>query len=491
MESDHIAKSATCDFCLTVAGGPATNVVFSSPYFVFLFLPAALAMVLLARRWAFLPAIFLVSLAFYYWSAGPRTLILLGIVIVNYGGALWLARSPRIALPVLILVNLATLFWFKYADFVAQNLDLLLGTEWGDRTSRIALPAGISFFVFQAISYLMDVRRGEIRAEKNFARYAAYQSFFPHLIAGPIVRFRDVVDDFIRPRLSVDNFAAGVTRFAHGLFKKVVIADNIAPVADSVFSLPVGEVDFASGWIGAIAYALQIYFDFSGYSDMAIGMAMMFGIRFTENFHRPYASRSITEFWRRWHVTLSSWFRDYLYIPLGGNRGGTWATYRNLLIVFAATGLWHGAAWTFLCWGLYHGAFLVAERLLFRSPLQALQSGALRYFYCLPVVIFGWVLFRADTFSHATGQWAAMLWPFERVSFEMLSANTAITPYSAAALAIGAVIFFLPGDLSFGRRLMEGKSRPSLDLAYTTVALAFAGTLVLTGRYSPFLYFQF
>ncbi|HEV8390054.1 MAG TPA: MBOAT family protein [Dongiaceae bacterium] len=446
---------------------------------------------LLARRWAFLAAIFLVSLAFYHWSAGPRTLILVGIVLVNYGGALWLARQPRIALPVLILVNLATLFWFKYADFAARNIDLLLGTGFGERTSHIALPAGISFFVFQAISYLMDVNRGEIRAEKNFARYAAYQSFFPHLIAGPIVRFRDVVGDFIRPRLSVDNFGAGVTRFAHGLFKKVVIADNVAPVADSVFGLPSGEVDFASGWIGAVAYALQIYFDFSGYSDMAIGMALMFGIRFTENFHRPYASRSITEFWRRWHVTLSSWFRDYLYIPLGGNRGGTLATYRNLLIVFAATGLWHGAAWTFLAWGLWHGVFLVAERLLFRAPLQALQSGALRYLYCLPVILFGWVLFRADTISQAVAQWGAMLRPFEPLSFATLSENTAITPYSAAAMAIGALIFVLPGDSPLGRRLMEGRSQPVLDLAYTAVALVFSGTLVLTGQYSPFLYFQF
>ena len=468
--------------------------VFSSSYFLFIFLPAALAIVLLLRRWAFLPAIFLVSLAFYYWSAGPRTLILFGIVVVNFGGALWLARSPRLALPVLILVNLATLFWFKYADFVARNLDALAGTRLGDITSGIALPAGISFFVFQAISYLMDVRRGEIKAEPNFARYAAYQSFFPHLIAGPIVRFRDVVGDLIRPRLSTDNFAAGVTRFAHGLFKKVVIADNVAPVADAVFALPAGELDFASSWIGAVAYALQIYFDFSGYSDMAIGMAQMFGIRFTENFHRPYASRSITEFWRRWHVTLSSWFRDYLYFPLGGNRGGTLATYRNLLIVFAATGLWHGAAWTFLCWGLFHGAFLVLERVLFRSPLQALRAGIWRYAYCLPVVLLGWVLFRAETLSQAMEYWSAMVQPFTLVSAALISEHTSITPYSAAALAVGALIFVLPGDRSFGSRFAAPSPRRSwvtFDFAYTVIALGFSGVLVWAGKYSPFLYFQF
>ena len=292
----------------------------------------------------------------------------------------------------------------------------------------------------------------------------------------------------IRP----SDFSAGATRFAHGLAKKVIIADNVAPVADAVFRLPAGEHDFVSSWVGAVAYALQIYFDFSGYSDMAIGLARMFGIRFTENFHRPYASRSITEFWRRWHVTLSSWFRDYLYIPLGGNRGGTLATYRNLLLVFAATGLWHGAAWTFLAWGLFHGAFLVLERLAFRAPLEAMRAGFLRYLYCLPVVLFGWVLFRADTLAEALGHWSAMLWPFEPVSFALLSERTAITPYSATALAVGAVIFFLPGETSFGRRLAElSARRPSFDLVYTAGVLVFSGALVLAGKYSPFLYFRF
>ena len=469
--------------------------VFSSSHFLFIFLPVALAITLLLRRWAFLWAIFAVSLVFYYWSAGPRVLILIGIVVINYAGARWLARSAsRLALPVLILANLVILFWFKYADFVSQNIDLLLGTHLGQFTHKIALPAGISFFVFQAISYLMDVRRGEIRAEAQFSRYAAYQSFFPHLIAGPIVRFRDVIDDFIDPRISLDNFSAGVTRFAHGLAKKVIIADNVAPVADAVFRLRAGEHDFFSSWIGATAYALQIYFDFSGYSDMAIGMARMFGIRFTENFHRPYASRSITEFWRRWHVTLSSWFRDYLYIPLGGNRGGTAATYRNLLIVFAATGLWHGAAWTFLCWGLFHGAFLVLERLAFRAPLEAMRAGFLRYVYCLPVVLFGWVLFRANSLAAALAHWSAMLWPFKPVSLALLSERTGITPYSAAALAVGVLIFLLPGELSFGRKLSElagQRAWRGFDLAYTTAALGFSGALVLSGTYSPFLYFQF
>ncbi|HNB26685.1 MAG TPA: MBOAT family O-acyltransferase [Alphaproteobacteria bacterium] len=476
-----------------IGAGPV--VVFSSPYFIFLFLPVALAVVLGLRRLAFLPAIFLASVVFYFWSAGPRAALLVGIIVVNYVGALLLRRAgARLVLPVFIGLNLLVLFWFKYAHFVGENLDLLLGTGLGAMTAKITLPAGVSFFVFQAISYLMDVRRGEIGAETSFFRYAAYQSFFPHLIAGPIVRFRDVIGDFIRPRLGVDTFSAGISRFAHGLLKKVVIADNVAPIADAVFSLPAGEAGFASAWIGAAAYALQIYFDFSGYSDMAIGLAMMFGIRFTENFHRPYASRSITEFWRRWHVTLSSWFRDYLYVPLGGNRGGPIATYRNLLIVFVATGLWHGAGWTFLCWGLFHGLFLVLERLLVGAPLRHLTAGALRYLYCLPVVLFGWVLFRADGLGRAVDLWSAMLQPFALESLVQLSERTAATPYSLAAMACGALIFILPGETSFGLRLMqqaERRGRPALDLAYAVGALALSGILVITGNYSPFLYFQF
>lgn len=469
--------------------------VFSSPYFIFLFLPFALTIILALRRWGFLPAIFLVSVAFYFWSAGPRAALLVAIIVVNYVGALLLRRAAaRIVLPVFIGINLLVLFWFKYAHFVGENLDLLLGAGLGAMTAKITLPAGVSFFVFQAISYLMDVRRGEIAAETSFFRYAAYQSFFPHLIAGPIVRFRDVIGDFVRPQLGVDTFSAGISRFAHGLLKKVVIADNVAPIADAVFSLPAGEAGFASAWIGTAAYALQIYFDFSGYSDMAIGLAMMFGIRFTENFHRPYASRSITEFWRRWHVTLSSWFRDYLYVPLGGNRGGPIATYRNLLIVFVATGLWHGAGWTFLCWGLFHGLFLVLERLLAGAPLQRLTAGALRYLYCLPVVLFGWVLFRADSLGRAVDLWSAMLQPFALETLTSLSERTAATPYSIAAMACGALVFVLPGEASFGLRLMrqaERRARPVLDLVYTAGALALSGILVITHNYSPFLYFRF
>ena len=469
--------------------------VFSSPYFVFLFLPLALAICLPCRGLLFRFAIVLVSVFFYYWSAGHDTFILIGIVVVNHLGAMALARRPlRDVFAALVVANLGVLFVFKYAGFFARNVDGLIGTHLQAVLGGIVLPAGVSFFVFQAISYLADVRRGDIPAQRNVITYASYQVFFPHLIAGPIVRYRDVIGDLVAPGLSAANFSCGVSRFAHGLLKKCLIADGVAPVADSVFALPSGEIDFQLGWLGATAYAIQIYFDFSGYSDMAIGMAQMYGIRFHENFDRPYASRSITEFWRRWHMTLSSWFRDYVYIPLGGNRGGSLATYRNLLIVFALTGFWHGAAWTFVLWGLYHGAFLVLERISLSAPLQSLQRPALRWLYCLPVVVFGWVVFRATSVGQSLEIWQAMLNPFAWLPFEIVAMRAGLSPYSMAALAGGAMIFLLPGRTSLGARLMTEPASPALrllNLSYTSLALLVSSILILTSTYSPFLYFAF
>ncbi|MFA5901806.1 MAG: MBOAT family protein, partial [Hyphomicrobium sp.] len=447
------------------------------------------------RPTLYVPALLIVSVAFYYWSAGKDTLILLGIIGLNWAGALAMARwsSARIA-TLLILANLAVLGLFKYAGFFSSNIDTLAGTNLNQVLGGIVLPAGVSFFIFQAISYVIDVRRGDIRPELNLVTYGAYQSLFPHLIAGPIVRYRDIIADVRNAQVNADNFAVGITRFAHGLFKKVVIADGVGPIADAVFALPPGELDFLTAWLGALAYAIQIYFDFSGYSDMAIGLACMLGIRFPENFDRPYVSRSITEFWRRWHISLSSWFRDYVYIPLGGNRRGAAKTYRNLLIVFAATGLWHGAAWTFIVWGLLHGAFLIGERALFRSPSQSLNHPALRWCYCLPVVIFAWVIFRSSSIEQALSLWRAMLSPANLVSLDEVAGRAAFGSYTLAAFAVGALMFVIPGRTSMGSRLMHEPANLPLQIAnlgYTAVALTGAAALTLTSGYSPFLYFTF
>jgi len=469
--------------------------VFSSPYFIFIFLPIALIVCLACYRRGYLPALALVSLLFYFWSNGLDIFLLLSVIVGNYVGALLLARYRyRALLYLLILANVLLLARFKYLFFLTQNIQSLTGLEVLSGASKIILPAGLSFFIFQAISYLVDVWRGDIPAERRFFRYAAYQSFFPHLIAGPIVRFRDVIGDFIEPKLSVENFGSGVTRFAHGLFKKTIIADGVAPIADAIFVLPGGELNFANAWVGATAYALQIYFDFSGYSDMAIGMAQMFGIHFKENFVRPYSSRSLTEFWRRRHISLSSWFRDYVYFPLGGNRHGTITTYRNLLIVFLVTGLWHGAAWNFVIWGIYHGFFLILERAALSAPLEKMQAELLRYVYCLPVVIFGWVLFRAGTLEQTGQLWLAMAQPWTLIPLNDLMTQAAMTPDTILSLLLGSVIFILPRRASFGSLLSQEPRSPFgklVNVGYTAVALVSASILILSGNYSPFLYFQF
>ncbi len=264
-----------------------------------------------------------------------------------------------------VVFNFGLLGYFKYAGFVCRNLSPLW-EELGGRAfsaGDVHLPIGISFFSFQAMSYVIDVYRRDVPADRNFLRFGLYVFLFPHLIAGPIVRYRDIAGQLKQRPASLDQFAEGVRRLVAGLGKKLLIADTLAVTADAAFQVPPGELSLAAAWLGLVCYSLQIYFDFSGYSDMAIGLGKLFGFDFLENFRHPYAASSITDFWRRWHISLSSWFRDYVYIPLGGNRVGPFATYRNLLIVFLLCGLWHGANWTFLIWGLWHGLFLVGERL--------------------------------------------------------------------------------------------------------------------------------
>ena len=470
--------------------------VFSSPYFVFMFLPVALLICLPWRGQAFRWLVLFVSIAFYFWSSGEQIFLLLFVILLNFiGGHIVERTGNRAAFTALVAANVSVLLWFKYRGFIAGNIDRVLHTGLAQAVGPVILPAGISFFIFQGISYLTDIRRREISADRSFSLYAAYQAFFPHLIAGPIVRYRDVIGDFLAPKISSELFAIGATRFVHGLFKKVVIADTVAPIVDACFALPVNDMHFAAGWIGATAYALQIYFDFSGYSDMAIGLAAMFGIRFTENFARPYVSRSITEFWRRWHITLSSWFRDYVYIPLGGSRHGTLITTRNLLIVFVVTGLWHGAAWTFLAWGLYHGTFLVFERLAFGERRDAMAGVAWRYCYAMPAVIFGWVLFRSETIEQAAAIWRSMLNPLSLLERnDLWSLMPGFTPIRAMVFMGACLIFVVPGRTSFGLRLMQDPPEVlwrAGNVAYTLGALGVAAVVVLTGSYSPFLYFAF
>jgi alginate O-acetyltransferase complex protein AlgI len=474
-------------------------VVFSSVTFVFFFLPAVLAAYHLAPRPVRNGLLVVASLGFYAWGAGGFVFALLLSVAVNYvigarleqrvdagdtaGAKRWLALG--------VVLNVALLGWFKYSNLAVATWNAGLAAAglpalpWAD----VLLPIGISFFTFHSLSYLVDVYRGTARHLVSPLDFALYITFFPQLIAGPIVRFHEIRDQLVRRTETFDAFAAGVYRFSFGLAKKVVIADTVAPLANAAFGLPPDQLNTQAALLGLLAYTVQLYFDFSGYSDMALGLALMFGIRFPENFDRPYASRSITEFWRRWHMSLSRWFRDYLYIPLGGNRGSNAATYRNLVIVFLVTGLWHGANWTFVAWGGYHGVLLLLER-----ATGVARGGAPRPRVWQPVtiglVMLGWVLFRSPSIEHAFGYLGAFFRPGGSMPTDV---TVAAEPLALAALALGCASALIPASWVTGVRLTQ----PDLSinrvarLATAAVLLPAALVLVLTGTFSPFLYFQF
>ena len=377
--------------------------VFSSISFLFVFLPLLLAVYFLlpARLREGRNLVLLLFSLFFYGYGGPRFLLLMLISIaVNYAGGLLAApdrRRRRLWTGLVTAVNLGLLGWFKYAGCLGANLNRI----WtGIPVPEVALPIGISFFTFQGLSYVLDVYRGEAAPERNPLRVALYISLFPQLVAGPIVRYTTVADEIRNRRETLDAFTDGAVRFLFGLGKKMLLANQLGLLADQVYATRPEFLTTALAWLGAAAYTGQIYFDFSGYSDMAIGLGRMFGFHFLENFNYPYLSQSVTEFWRRWHISLSTWFRDYLYIPLGGNRCAHWKHIRNILVVWALTGLWHGAAWNFLCWGLYFGLLLLGEkygwgRILERAP------AALRHLYAMVLIVVSWVLFRAETLDYA------------------------------------------------------------------------------------------
>jgi len=471
--------------------------VFSDQIFLFLFLPIALALGLASvRTQSFHAGILCLSLTFFYWASGYQTLLLIASIAGNYVGARLLEAKRSVFLLALIIVfNLAVLMAFKYAGFAADVIASAAGTRPPEFLTSIALPIGISFYTFQGISYVVDVWRGEIPAEHNLLTFGAYISFFPQLIAGPIVRYRDVTAEFHRPAVSFDMFSAGAARFVLGLGKKVLIADKVAPIADAAFG-QTGDLGFSAAVLGAVAYTIQIYFDFSGYSDMAIGLGQMFGVRFLENFNHPYAATTLTEFWKRWHISLSSFFRDYVYIPLGGNRKGRTRTLGNLLTVFALTGFWHGAAWNFLLWGLWHGSFLLFERMASIAHRAEASSNLLRFLYFFPAVIFGWVLFRAPDIQTFGLYAKALLNPFSGGALLLPQhVAKALTPQAIVVLVAAAAIIVSQGRVApMGPWIGDpnaADSRPFVRLLFTTVVFALCVTEVIPQSFSPFLYFRF
>jgi alginate O-acetyltransferase complex protein AlgI len=475
---------------------------FASPLFLWIFTPVVLGLILLCPRSWRNGIIALASLVFYTVGAGPTVILLLFAMGVNFlAGQLlepddWaLARRRKRGILIgVICFNVAVLVVWKYAGFMTEQLDGFARLFGGDfPVTHLVLPIGISFYTFHNISYIVDVYRGERPALREPVAYATYISMFPQLIAGPIVRYREIADQLPQQRTHrLDDIAAGFPRFALGLCKKVIIADSLSPLVDACFATPGDEMTFAIAWLGALTYTLQLFFDFSGYSDMAIGLGRMLGFRLPENFARPYSSVTITEFWRRWHMSLSRWFRDYVYIPLGGNRHGTARTYRNLCIVFVLTGFWHGANWTFLVWGLYHGALLIIER-GFRvdgPPVSAawvIPRRALTFV----LVVFGWVFFRSTDLPQALTMIGHMLLPDLTGLSDVV--GEALTNQRLVILLLAAVIVFLPAHPVTGPLLESSQSRTAsvLRVSVMTVGLFYAAVLTAAGTFSPFLYYQF
>jgi len=496
-------------YCAPGIGGAGatqsgTRVVFSSPSFLFVFLPLAAALYFAVRGMAAKNLVLLLlSLSFYAWGEPVMVLLMLGSIGFNYLAARAIdrreGRARLIALWAAVAVNLLVLAVFKYADFAVGNLDALLralgvlgaGIKQGRiALPHIALPLGISFFTFHALSYLIDVYRKRFKANGSLRQIALYIAFFPQLIAGPIVRYRTIARRLAFRRHSWGRASAGLRLVVIGLAMKVLVADPLAPVADAVFD-HASAPGLAAAWAGTAAYTLQIYFDFAGYSLMAIGMGVVFGFSLPRNFDLPYRSRSITEFWRRWHMTLSAWFRDYLYIPLGGNRLGPAKTYRNLVVVFLLCGLWHGASWTFVLWGVWHGLFLVLERAGLSRVLQRLPA-VVGWAYALSAVMLGWVLFRAPSLHAAEAVWRGL--------FGLNGAPLALgadlarvwTPGLLALMALGFLLSVF-GFEPLRRRRLPGAGRVGglLDGAAICGLLALCVLAVAGGGYSPFLYYRF
>jgi alginate O-acetyltransferase complex protein AlgI len=476
---------------------------FASPVFLWYFMPATLvAYWLLPHTWRN-GLVAVVSLVFYTWGAGPYTFLLLSAIAVNYAAGLLIdsdryAEHPTARRRLLLLAivwDLGILAIWKYAGFASAQISALSGAlGLGDSPIvSLALPIGISFFTFHHLSYVVDVYRHSRRAQRSPVQFITYIAMFPQLIAGPIVRYHEIADQLADTRRNrVEDFAVGFPRFAWGLTKKVVIADTIAPIADAAFATSGGDMTTSTAWLGALAYTLQLYFDFSGYSDMAIGLGMMLGFKLPENFDRPYSAVSITDFWRRWHMSLSRWFRDYVYIPLGGNRGGPAKTYRNLIIIFVATGFWHGANWTFLIWGLYHGALMLIERTTGWGTVSSTGPQlVLRRALTFLLVLIGWVFFRAQSLGQALMILRHMFVPSGFGLPEAVSVS--LTHTRSVMLLLALLVVLLPGSFVLGRLLEAGRSRRARVSRFAVMAFAgpYAAVLVAAGTFSPFLYYQF
>ncbi len=471
--------------------------VFSSLLFLFRFLPLVLILYYAVPRGLRNLVLLLVSLVFYAWGEPVYVILMIVSILISWTGGLMVdhflragrVKAAKVSLVVSVAGGLSLLGFFKYADFVLRTINGFTGSDIP--LLELALPIGISFYTFQTISYIIDVYRGSARVQKNIISYGAYVTMFPQLIAGPIVQYKTIDEQLRHRRESSDEFADGVMRFMVGLGKKVLLANNAGLLWDSIRVMDTGSLPVLTAWIGIAAYTFQIYFDFSGYSDMAIGLGHMFGFRFLENFDHPYLSRSATEFWRRWHISLGTWFREYVYIPLGGNRVGRFGLIRNIMIVWLLTGIWHGADWNFMVWGLYYGILLLLEKMVFGRALKKLP-GVIQHIYCMFVVMIGWFIFSYNEISGGLGYLGAMF----GAGGAFMNNGSIYELYSNAVLLIALILgsTSLPAKLAktiLGR--FENKGAVSLTLKSVFVIAVFlvSTAYLVSASYNPFLYFRF
>lgn len=467
--------------------------VFSSLIFIFIFLPLVLVSYYIAPKRLRNTIILLASLIFYAWGEPVYILLIMVSILINYIGALLIGKyisdkeKSKFIFITLLLIDISILFFFKYYGFAIESLGSILGLNL--QIKNIALPLGISFYTFQQVSYIADVYMQKTKPQRNLIDFAAYITMFPQLIAGPTVKYNDVYKQLDNRKESINKFGEGVQRFIVGLGKKVILANNIGLIWSQVKEIPLNDLSVVLSWIGIIAFTLQIYFDFSGYSDMAIGLAKMFGFDFLENFDYPYISKSITEFWRRWHMSLGGWFREYIYIPLGGNKKGALIQVRNLFIVWFATGLWHGASVNFIVWGLYFGTILFIEKLYLKNLLKRIPS-IFSHIYTLLIVIIGWVIFDMNTLPSAIHYIKIMFGFGNNIFIDTMAKYILSNNFIILTLGLICSTKLIRNYINKIKYTL--KEKDVFLIASMNLIILIISTAYLVGAsYNPFLYFRF
>ncbi len=466
--------------------------LFSTMTFVFMFLPIVLALYLITKKELHNVILLIASIVFYAWGEPKYLAIMLLTILINWLGAIGVNKyknHKKLILILTIISNLGFLIYFKYFNFLIGNWNSIIHSHISPL--NIVMPIGISFYTFQALSYVVDVYRGDCKVQKDIYKLALYICLFPQLIAGPIVKYHDVAEQIDSREVNFEKVNLGVKKFIIGLSKKMLIANTMGAIADKIFTQNPDTFSPLIAWIGSIAYTFQLYFDFSGYSDMAIGLGLIFGFKFLENFNYPYISKSITEFWRRWHISLSTWFKEYVYIPLGGNRNGKLKTLRNLGIVFLLTGVWHGAAWNFVVWGIWHGLFIIFEKIInikeFEEKHHQIWIRCVQHIYCILAFLIGWVLFRAETLTYAL-IYIKNMFGFIRINNAGYSIDHYIDSFEII-IFICAILCSVP----LFRKMLEVKNKIGRVFINIWLLILFilSAATIASYTYNPFIYFRF